>query len=210
MNECLKKKQHQTDKEQIFVSQSDYDLYKVHFGSLTVYRFSLKCKCNNLSPSKKCAKFLPMSEQGWGGYMGTLTNSFFNPRKRPWTRGICKDLYRVYVEFPPTPLLYKNGPQGPLWYNNGHRLFFAHLFKSGLTTNLLLPTPSWSNLLIWFNDFCSFRIYCALTAPVYERLAFMKSSISLHGRRLIFSHDESFSIGMRVGNVLKADVFSVS
>lgn len=83
MNECLKKKQQQTDKEQIFVSQSDYDLYKVHFGSLTVYRFSLKCKCNNLSPSKKCAKFLPMSEQGWGGYMGTLTNSFFNPRKRP-------------------------------------------------------------------------------------------------------------------------------
>ena len=83
MNECLKKKQHQTDKEQIFVSQSDYDLYKVHFGSLTVYRFSLKCKCNNLSPSKKCAKFLPKSEQGWGGYMGTLTNSFFNPRKRP-------------------------------------------------------------------------------------------------------------------------------
>lgn len=83
VNECLKKKQHQTDKEQIFVSQSDYDLYKVHFGSLTVYRFSLKCKCNNLSPSKKCAKFLPMSEQGWGGYMGTLTNSFFNPRKRP-------------------------------------------------------------------------------------------------------------------------------
>ena len=58
--------------------------------------------------------------------------------------------------------------------------------------------------------FCSFRIYCALTAPVYERLAFMKSSISLHGRRLIFSLDESFSIGMRVGNVLKADVFSVS
>ena len=83
MNECLKKKQHQTDKEQIFVSQSDYDLYKVHFGSLTVYRFSLKCKCNNLSPSKKCAKFLPMSKQGWGGYMGTLTNGFFNPRKRP-------------------------------------------------------------------------------------------------------------------------------
>merc|ERR1712168_111101 len=31
VNECLKKKQQQTDKEQIFVSQSDYDLYKVHF-----------------------------------------------------------------------------------------------------------------------------------------------------------------------------------
>lgn len=83
VNECLKKKQQQTDEDQIFVSQSDYDLYKVHFGSLTVYRFTLKCKCNNLSPSKKCAKFLPMSEQGWGGYMGTLTNSFFVPRKRP-------------------------------------------------------------------------------------------------------------------------------
>lgn len=82
VNECLKKKQ-QTNKDGIFISQSDYDIYKVHFGSLTVYRFSLKCKCNNLSPSKRCSKFLPMSQQGWGGYMGTLTNSYFVPRK--WT-----------------------------------------------------------------------------------------------------------------------------
>lgn len=83
VNECLKKKQQTNITDQIFISQSDYNIYKVHFGSLTVYRFSLKCKCNNLSPSKKCAKFLPMSQQGWGGYMGTLTNSYFVPRKRP-------------------------------------------------------------------------------------------------------------------------------
>ena len=80
VNECLKKKQ-QANKDGIFISQSDYDVYKVHFGSLTVYRFSLKCKCNNLSSSKRCSKFLPMSQQGWGGYMGTLTNGYFVPRK---------------------------------------------------------------------------------------------------------------------------------
>lgn len=80
VNECLKKKQ-QANKDGIFISQSDYDIYKVHFGSLTVYRFSLKCKCNNLPSSKRCSKFLPMSQQGWGGYMGTLNNGYFVPRK---------------------------------------------------------------------------------------------------------------------------------
>jgi len=80
VNECLKKKQ-QANKDGIFISQSDYDVYKVHFGSLTVYRFSLKCKCSNLPSSKRCSKFLPMSQQGWGGYMGTLTNGFFVSRK---------------------------------------------------------------------------------------------------------------------------------
>lgn len=61
-------------------------------------------------------------------------------------------------------------------------------------------------------DLCIFALFefIALLLRQFTRLAFMKSSISLHGRRLIFSHDESFSIGMRVGNVLKADVFSVS
>lgn len=80
VNECLKKKQ-QANKDGIFISQSDYDIYEVHFGSLTVYRFSLKCKCNNLPSSKRCGKFLPMSQQGWGGYMGTLNNGYFVPRK---------------------------------------------------------------------------------------------------------------------------------
>ena len=80
VNECLKKKQ-QANKDGIFISQSDYDIYKIHFGSLTVYRFSLKCKCNNVPSSKRCSRFLPMSQQGWGGYMGTLTNGYFVPRK---------------------------------------------------------------------------------------------------------------------------------
>lgn len=174
MNECLKKKQHQTDKEQIFVSQSDYDLYKVHFGSLTVYRFSLKCKCNNLSPSKKCAKFLPMSEQGWGGYMGTLTNSFFNPRKRPWTRGICKDLYRVYVEFPPPPYSTKMDLKDRCGVTMAIAFFLPIYWSLASQPTCAFPLPSWSNLLIWFMYFCSFRIYCALTAPVYKTRVYEK------------------------------------
>lgn len=81
VNECLKNKE-KPDKDKIFISQTDYDIYKIHFGSLTVYRFTLKCKCNNLPPSKQCTRFLPFSQQGWGGYMGSLTNSYFVPRKR--------------------------------------------------------------------------------------------------------------------------------
>ena len=81
VNECLKNKQ-KADKDKIFISQADYNVYKIHFGSLSVYRFTLKCKCNNLPPSKKCSRFLPFSQQGWGGYMGSLTNSYFVPRKR--------------------------------------------------------------------------------------------------------------------------------
>lgn len=81
VNECLKNKQ-KPDKDNIFINQETYDIYKVHFGSLTVYRFTLKCKCNNLPPSKHCSRFLPFSQQGWGGYMGTLTNSYFVPRER--------------------------------------------------------------------------------------------------------------------------------
>ena len=82
VNECLKNKQ-KPDKNNIFISQHDFDVYKIHFGSLSVYRFTLKCKCNNLSSSQRCSRFLPFSQQGWGGYMGTLTNSYFVPRKRP-------------------------------------------------------------------------------------------------------------------------------
>lgn len=81
VNECLKNKQ-KPDKDNIYISQSDYDIYKVHFGSLSVYRFTLRCKCNHLSPSKECSRFLPYSQQRWGGYMGSLTNSYFVPRKR--------------------------------------------------------------------------------------------------------------------------------
>ena len=82
VNECLKNKR-KPDKGNIFISQHDFDVYKIHFGSLSVYRFTLKCKCNNLSSSQRCSRFLPFSQQSWGGYMGTLTNSYFVPRKRP-------------------------------------------------------------------------------------------------------------------------------
>lgn len=81
VNECLKKKQ-KDDENSIYTSQADYDIYKVHFGSLTVYRFTIKCKCSNLTPSQHCSRFLPYSQQGWGGYMGSLTNSYFVPRKK--------------------------------------------------------------------------------------------------------------------------------
>lgn len=139
---------------------------------------------------------------------------FLTQGKGPKRGGYVRIFTEYTLSSPPTPLLYKNGPQGPLWCNNGHRLFSVHLFKSGLTTNLrfsitfLIKFVDLIYVILLFSNLL--RSYCASLRLASLRLAFMKSSISLHGRRLIFSHDESFSIGMRVGNVLKADVFSVS
>lgn len=80
VNICLKKHHKKNDKEKIYVSQSDFDWYKVHFGSLTIYRFRLTCSCKNLASGKTCSKVLPMNQQGWGGYMGTLGNGYYQPR----------------------------------------------------------------------------------------------------------------------------------
>ena len=82
VNICLKKHHHDSsqDKDKIYTSQSDFDWYKVHFGSLTVYRFQITCDCKKVDRTKRCSRFLPMSQQGWGGYMGTLGNSYYLPR----------------------------------------------------------------------------------------------------------------------------------
>ena len=76
-NLCLKKNQ---DQETFYISQENYDYKSLRFGNLTVYRFRLECQCGGLSHSETCSDFLPMDKQGWGGYMGTLGNSYFIPR----------------------------------------------------------------------------------------------------------------------------------
>ena len=76
-NLCLEKNE---DKETFYVSQANYDYKSLRFGNLTVYRFRLECQCNKLKHLETCSDFLPMDKQGWGGYMGTLGNSYFIPR----------------------------------------------------------------------------------------------------------------------------------
>lgn len=79
VNFCLKNRTE--EKGKIFQSQSNYDPHKLQFGRMVVYRFNIKCICKAKSANQKCAMMLPMSQQGWGGYMGTLANGFYNARR---------------------------------------------------------------------------------------------------------------------------------
>jgi len=80
VNYCLKDKA--KDKGRIYQSQSTYDPKNIHLGSMTVYRFNIKCICNNVaSDNEQCSRMLPMSQQGWGGYMGSVANGFYNKRE---------------------------------------------------------------------------------------------------------------------------------
>ena len=76
-NLCLEK---HGDEETFYISQQNYDYKALRFGNLTVYRFRLECECEGLKHSETCSKFLSMDKQAWGGYMGTLGNSYFIPR----------------------------------------------------------------------------------------------------------------------------------
>ena len=57
---------------------SDYDPLSVNMGSLTVYRFTLRCKCNRnalqtdskTGKLQKCGQFMPFDQQGWPSYAG--------------------------------------------------------------------------------------------------------------------------------------------
>ena len=46
----------------------------------TVYRVRLSCVCNKQDKNKRCAKFLPLDNQRWAGYMGSFGNGFLNER----------------------------------------------------------------------------------------------------------------------------------
>ena len=76
-NLCLEQRQ---SKETFHVSQENYKHKSQRFGNLTVYRFRLKCECSKIENSQVCSDFLPMEKQAWGGYLGTLGNSYFVPR----------------------------------------------------------------------------------------------------------------------------------
>lgn len=67
------------------VQPSDYDPLSVNMGSLTVYRFTLRCKCDRSALQtdsktgklQKCGQFMPFDQQGWPSYAGMLSIQFF-------------------------------------------------------------------------------------------------------------------------------------
>ena len=74
VNHCLKERyKNATLDNQESAMKKSYDK-----GKMTLYRFKITCKCDQ---GKRCAKVLPKKDQGWTGYMGSLSNGYF--KKRP-------------------------------------------------------------------------------------------------------------------------------
>ena len=74
MNDCLQSRYNGT------VLDDVKNTFAKNFnkGVMTLYRFQVTCECEK---GKKCAKVLPQQEQGWAGYMGSMSNGYFNNRK---------------------------------------------------------------------------------------------------------------------------------
>jgi len=68
INNCLSQRMNLT------TNSKKYDKYA---GKLTLYRYEITCVCEK---DQQCAKVLPKKEQGWTGYMGSLTNGYFLQR----------------------------------------------------------------------------------------------------------------------------------
>ena len=70
--------------EGIYETPTAYDPLAVNMGQLTIFRFTLKCKCNeNLLREEedgyqRCGQFLPYEQQGWPSFMGINGDSKFN------------------------------------------------------------------------------------------------------------------------------------
>lgn len=84
VQKCMKANGHWPKGDGIFETPSEYDPLAVNMGQLTVYRFRLKCKCNeNLlreeeNGYQRCGQFLPYDQQGWPSFMGINGDSNFN------------------------------------------------------------------------------------------------------------------------------------
>jgi hypothetical protein len=83
VSDCLKKSGHGPKKDAIYETPSDYDPFKVNMGQLTVYRFTLRCVCQEslLAEGSRCGRFLPFQQQGWPSFMGRAGDARFNLRE---------------------------------------------------------------------------------------------------------------------------------
>ena len=77
--ECLKSSGHFARQDGIYETPSDYDPLSINMGQLSVFRFSLRCKCDSskLGPGQTCARILPFHQQAWPAYMGRLGDSVY-------------------------------------------------------------------------------------------------------------------------------------
>lgn len=84
VEKCMKKSGHGPKADGIYETPSEYEPFSVNMGQLTIYRFTLKCKCNEdllreeENGYQRCGQFLPYKHQGWPSFMGKNGDSKFN------------------------------------------------------------------------------------------------------------------------------------
>ena len=74
VNFCLEKR---LGKQGKLDSQESLFEKNLNYGKMTVHRHHVTCKCR---PGENCARVLPKREQGWTGYMGSMSNGYFVTR----------------------------------------------------------------------------------------------------------------------------------
>ena len=83
VNDCLTKSGRMPPTDAVYETPSEYAPLSVNMGQMTVYRYSLRCVCNQelLRPDQKCAKFLPFHRQRWSAFMGRSGDARFDASK---------------------------------------------------------------------------------------------------------------------------------
>ena len=80
--DCLKATNNVAKPDAIYKTPSDYDPLSINMGQLIIYRFTLRCRCDEskLNYGEACASVLPYNKQGWPAYMGTMGDSVYRRR----------------------------------------------------------------------------------------------------------------------------------
>ena len=84
VDKCRRANGHPPRSGAIYDTPSEYDPLSLNMGQLTVYRFKLKCKCNEdllkeqVDGYERCGQFLSYEHQGWPSFMGIRGDSVFN------------------------------------------------------------------------------------------------------------------------------------
>lgn len=53
-------------------------IFDLRLGQMIVYKLRIKCVCQILKNSEKCAQFLPTESEGWTSYLGRYGDGVFH------------------------------------------------------------------------------------------------------------------------------------
>lgn len=52
-------------------------IFRLQLSQMVVYKLRIKCTCQIVKNSEKCAKFLSTEREGWTSYLGKYGNGVF-------------------------------------------------------------------------------------------------------------------------------------